>query len=433
MRQERISLTRDELKRVRVLERVASGSMTSAEAAVSLGVTDRQLRRLKASYNLTGEQGLIHGNRGRKPMHALSEEFKREVLRLYREKYYGSNFRHYSELLEEHEKLKISPSSVSRILKSAGVNTKRPKRRHSKKHRPRDRRTQTGMLWQTDATPYEWLGDGYGKFTLHAAIDDATGVVTGAIFTRNECMEGYSRTMMSGIIRYGVPMALYSDRHTIFRSPNESRTVDEELDGQQIPLTNFGKAMVELGIEHIKATTPQAKGRVERLWSTLQDRLPVELRLLGVRDIDGANKALPALIDKHNKNYGVLPAEDVDAHCPLDPSVSLDYVFARRETRKVGSGDGITYKNSLYVPRDPKRNFNSKITVEVRETLSGEVVLWHDGQILKLKRIERAQRRKDFNPVAAYSAKTPHKPASEHPWRRFKISGKQCGSEIPTV
>jgi hypothetical protein len=189
------------------------------------------------------------------------------------------------------------------------------------------------------------------------------------MFTSNECMEGYSRTMVSGIGRYGIPMALYSDRHTIFRSSNESLTVDEELGGQQIPLTNFGKAMAELGIEHIKAATPQAKGMVERLWATLQDRLPVELRLLGVRDIEGANEALPSLIDKHNRNYSVLPAEDTDAHCALDPGIRLDYVFAWRETRKVGNGNDIAYKNSLYVPCDPKCNFNSKATVEVKGDL----------------------------------------------------------------
>jgi transposase len=434
MGQEIISMSRDELKRVKVLERLLGDSMTSGEAAESLGVTVRQLRRLKSSYKQSGELGLIHGNRGRKPAHTLPEECKLEVLRLYGEKYHGSNFCHYSELLEEHENIKISPSSIERILKAAGISTKHPKRHRPKKHRPRKRRTQAGMLWQIDATPYEWLGAEYGKFALHAAIDDATGIVTGAMFTSNECLEGYCRMMMSGIGRYGVPMALYSDRHTIFRSPKASLTVDEELDGQRISLTNFGKAMVDLGIEHIKATTPQAKGRVERLWETLQDRLPVELRLLGVEDINGANEALASVIDKHNRNYSVVPAENADAYCPLDASVSLDYVFAWRETRKIGNGGDITYKNNLYVPSDPEYNFNSRVTVEVRETFSGEVVLWHNGQILKLRKIERAHRLKDFNPITEDAARVPNKPAPEHPWRQFKISGKQrvrVGSAIP--
>lgn len=397
---------------------------------MTLGVTTRQLRRLKAKYALEGEEGLIHGNRGRKPGHALSEESREEVLRLYRQKYHGSNFCHCSELLEEHENIKISASSVGRILKAAGIDSKRARKHRPKKHRPRERRTQAGMLWQIDATPYEWLGAEYGKFALHAAIDDATGIVTGAKFTRNECLEGYSRTMMSGIGQYGLPMALYSDRHTIFRSQNENLTIDEELDGQQVPLSNFGKAMVELGIEHIKASTPQAKGRVERLWETLQDRLSVELQLLCVKNIEEANEVLPVLIDKHNRNYSVVPAEGTDAHCPLDSGINLNYVFAKRETRKVGSSNDITYKNSLYVPCDPNCSFNSKVTVEVRETFSGEVVLWHDGKILQLRKIERAQKSAGRDSGGVKVARAPHKPADDHPWRRFRENKGRCEHSI---
>jgi hypothetical protein len=221
-------------------------------------------------------------------------------------------------------------------------------------------------------------------------------------------------------------MALYSDRHTIFRSQNESLTIDEELDGQQVPLSNFGKAMAELGIEHIKASTPQAKGRIERLWNTLQDRLTVELRLLGVRTIDEANEALPALIDKHNRNYSVVPAESADAYSPLESGINLDYVFVKRETRKVSNGSDITYKNSLYVPCDPECHLNSKMTVEVRETFSGEVVLWHEGKILHLRKIERAQRSADCGSEAGKVARAPHKPAEDHPWRRFRENKRRC-------
>jgi hypothetical protein len=188
--------------------------------------------------------------------------------------------------------------------------------------------------------------------------------------------------------------------------------------------------MAELGIEYIKASTPQAKGRIERLWDTLQDRLSVELRLLGVRNIDEANEVLPALIDKHNHNYSVVPAEAADAHCPLDSGINLDYVFAKRETGKVGSGNDITYKNSLYVPRDPNCNFNSKVTVEVRETLSGEVVLWHDGKILQLRKIERAQRGVGCGSDAEKVSRVPHKPAKDHPWRQFRVNERRCEHSI---
>jgi transposase len=231
MEQERMTLSRYELKRVKVLERVLSGSMSYAEGADTLGVSSRQLRRLKTKYLEEGESGLIHGNRGRKPKNTIPEELRRKVVNLYEEKYYDSNFCHLSQLLGEHEGLDISPSSVERILKSAGKEAKHP-RRQVKRHRLRERRTQSGMLWQIDATPYEWLGKEFGKFALHGAIDDATGIVVGAFFTPNECMEGYSEVMKQGMKRYGIPLSIYSDRHTIFRSPNEKLTLDEEPAGE---------------------------------------------------------------------------------------------------------------------------------------------------------------------------------------------------------
>jgi transposase len=200
MGQERVVLNRDELKRVKILERVLSGSMTYAEGAETLGVSSRQVRRLKAKYIKEGELGIIHGNRGRKPKNVIPEELRQRVVILYEEKYYDSNFCHLSQLLGKHDGIDISPSSVGRILKSSGKTAKH-QRRQVKKHRLRERRTQAGMLWQIDATPYEWLGKEYGKFALHAAIDDATGIVVGAFFTLKECMEGYSEVMKQGIRR----------------------------------------------------------------------------------------------------------------------------------------------------------------------------------------------------------------------------------------
>jgi transposase len=426
MEWERLTLSRDELKRVKVLERVLSGSMTYAEGAETLGVSSRQLRRLKVKYLKGGESGLIHGNRGRKPQNAIPEDLGRKVVKLYEEKYYDSNFCHLSQLLGEHDGIDISPSSIGRILKLSGTCAKHPKRR-VKKHRPRERRTQAGMLWQLDATPYEWLGKEFGKFALHAAIDDATGIVTGAFFTPNECMEGYSEVMKRGIERYGVPLSIYSDRHTIFRSPNEKLTLDEELAGREIPLSNFGKAMAELSIEHIKATTPQAKGRIERLWETFQDRMPVELRLLGIQGIKEANEALPELLKRHNERYGVIPAESACAYRELEKGTHLEHIFAWRETRKVGAGCSIAYKNEIYVPKDETICFETRTAVEVREAFSGELVIWHKGQAVGLRKVERAYRDMKQNTAKTKTEAigSPRKPALDHPWRRSFQGGKQ--------
>nr|WP_245554862.1 ISNCY family transposase [Cohnella laeviribosi] len=365
-------MTRAEWKKALVVEKILDGHMTNLEGAAVLGLSVGQVIRLKKKYMAEGgAQALAHRNRGRKPSHALSEEVKQQVVTLYNTKYYGSNNCHFAELLEEHESLKLSHSSVRRILLSKGIKQVKQRRR-GKTHQPRQRKPQAGMLWQIDATPYAWLEDRAPSFTLHAAIDDATGTVVGAMFRPTECREGYSLVMMQGIRKYGVPLGLYSDKHTIFRSPNEKLTLEQELAGETKPLSHFGKAMAELNIEHIKALSPQAKGRIERLWPTLQDRLVIELRTLGVKTIEEANAALPKLLEKHNRQFAVKPKEAESAYIPLDPSVNLDHVFTIREYRNLGPGNTISYNGTVYtLARPASFRFDAKTTVEVRETLSG--------------------------------------------------------------
>lgn len=357
---------------------------------------------------------MAHQNRGRKPDHAIPEHIKQDIIALYTSKYHGSNNCHFAELLEEHESLCVSPSSVRRIMLENGIKQVKQRRR-SKTHAPRKRRSQAGMLWQTDATPYAWLEERAPAFALHAAIDDATGIVVSAVFRPTECREGYSTVMMNGIRKYGIPLGLYSDRHTIFRSPDEKLTIEEELAGETKHLSNFGKAMAELNIEHIKAVTPQAKGRVERLWVTLQDRLVIELRLQGVNTLEEANAVLPKLLDRHNRQFAVEAREAQSAYLQLDSSVNLHHVFAERHQRLMGSGNTLSYKSSVYTLAKPSRfRFQPKMSVEVRETFNGDVLLWHQGEAIALRETVRPTREKQ---VQQTEATLPHKPPTNHPWR----------------
>jgi transposase len=413
MGQETITLSKPELKKVLVVEKIIAGHMTNDEGAVTLGISVRQIIRLKHKYYAEGAPGLAHKNRGKTPSHALSKELKDRAGELYKSKYHGSNCCHFAELLEQHEGIQLSPSSVRRILLDQGL--KQPKqRRRSKAHPPRERRSQAGMLWQIDATSFPWLEDRAPGFTLHAAIDDATGRMVGAIFRENECREGYSVVMQHGIQAYGVPLGLYSDRHTIFRSPKEKLTVEQELAGESQPLSHFGKAMADLHIEHIKATTPQAKGRVERLWGTLQDRWVIELRLLGIRTMEEANSLLPQLMQKYNEQFAVLPHSAEPAYRALPEDVNLDHVFSARYCRTLGPGHTISYGNVVYTfaERLPQR-LQTKTVVEVRETLSGEVLIWYGEQAWSLKRTERLKP----TPKEKAGSAQPRKPANSHPWK----------------
>lgn len=415
MGQETIVLTRAEMKKVVVVEKIIGGHMTNAEGAAVLGLCKRQVIRLKQQYIKKGASGLAHQNRGRKPIHAIEEDVKERVVDLYTSKYHGSNNCHFAELLEEHESLKLSSPSIRRILLAKGIK-KAKQRRRSQAHQPRKRRSQAGMLWQIDATPYAWLEDRAPVFALHAAIDDATSTVVGAVFRPTECREGYSIVMQQGIKKFGLPLGLYSDRHTIFRSPNEKLTVEQELAGESKPLSNFGKAMQDLQIEHIKAVTPQAKGRVERLWVTFQDRLVIELRLLGVNTLEQANKVLPRLIQKHNRQFSVQSREVESSYVKPDPQLDLNYIFTIRKFRKLGYGNTLSYEGKIYTLAKPTtQRFIAKMTVEVRETLRGEVILWHKGEAISLRVTEKLP---NTNKTRKAASASPRKPAANHPWRK---------------
>lgn len=430
MGQETITLSKAEMKKVLVVEKILDGRMTNSEGAIVLGLTERQIIRLKNKYRYGGAQEIAHKSRGRKPAHAIPDDVRQQAVDLYTSKYHGSNNCHFAELLDEHESIRLSPSSVRRILLDEGI--KRAKqRRRNKSHQPRERKAQAGMLWQIDATPYAWLEDRSPAFALHAAIDDATSTVIGAVFRPTECREGYSVVMQQGIKKYGIPLGLYSDRHTIFRSPDEKLTLEQELAGDTKPLSHFGKAMVDLQIEHIKAITPQAKGRVERLWVTLQDRLVIELRLLGITTIEEANAALPRLIQKHNRRFAVKSKETESAYVKFDSSINLEYIFTVRHHRLLGPGNTVSYNGKVYTLSKPTGyKFETKMAVEIRETLAGKILIWHREQALLLKEIEKPQRQKQEVKKAASAQ--PRKPAPGHPWRNGR-NNNQVQSSIKSI
>lgn len=430
MGQEKITLTKAELKKVLVIEKLVSRQIKVEEAATLLQLSTRQVLRLKKTYLKEGAEGIAHKNRGRKPVHAIADSIKDQVASLYQNTYHGCNNCHFAELLQEHESLTLSVSTVRRILLEKGLKQVKQRRRGSI-HRPRNRKPQAGMLWQIDASAYDWLEDRGPKLTLHAAIDDATGIVVGAVFRPTETQEGYFTVMQQAIEQYGLPLGLYSDRHTIFRSPKESLTVEQELAGEIKPLSQFGKVMAELGITHIKAMTPQAKGRIERLWGTFQDRLVIELRLLGICTLEEANRVLPELIQKHNQTFAIKPQEAGSAYRPLPEGMDLEYIFTVRSYRQIGSGQTISYNGKVYtLAQKPSQPFKTKTTVEVRETIQGKLVIWHQGQIFELQETQKPNRHEQKSKTKTASPAPSRKPAASHPWRKPWSNQKQVQSNI---
>ena len=419
-------MSQKELKRVKVISALCDGSMSNSDAAAALRICIRQIIRLKKRYLSLGDSAMIHGNRNRQPAHSIKKEVRENVLRLFREKYPDFNFSHFTDMLNDKEGVKISRASVARILTAAGIVSKKHIRRRAKLHRGRPRREAAGMLWQTDATPFEWFGKGNGYYALHAYIDDATGIVTGAFFTVNECMRGYVEALKRGIEKYGLPMEIYSDRHAIFRTTKKLTEV-EELEGIERPLSDFGKGLAELGIGQIFAKSPEAKGRVERLWETFQDRLTAEMRLLGITDIDAANKALPKLIAEHNKKFAV-KAQKKSVYVPLIEPIDFELLFALRDTRTTDHGGGISYKGNCYAPATVPTGCDlANRRIEVRETFDGKVYCVAGGQRIEMEKCAKPMRKttpkdKSKSVKQSDSSAKAHKPAQNHPWRQYSVT-----------
>src|SRR5689334_6556922 len=280
-----VTLTPRQQHRLAVLNRLVAGHCTASEAAQLLGLSERTIWRLKAAYERQVAAALVHGNRDRPKSWALPEDLRDRVRTLVAERYADCNDTHITELLAREHEIFLSRPSVRRILRSGGSAAPHP-RRAPRHRRRRDRYAQEGMLLQIDGSPHQWFGPDQPRCTLQAAIDDATSRVVAAVFRAQEDAHGYFLLLRQVLTTYGIPEALYHDRHSIFqRNPHDRWTVAEELAGAKDP-TQFGRALVELGIGSIPARSPQAKGRIERLWGTLQDRLVPELRLAGLTEPD---------------------------------------------------------------------------------------------------------------------------------------------------
>lgn len=331
---EKITLTREQLKRHTVITQVIDGLITRGRAASLLDLSARQIDRIKQNYQQHGVESLIHKNTGRKPAHALGDKMKRDIIQLRETPPYNqANFKHFQELLEMHHGIRISYSALYTLLKKANMPSPLKKKKR-KKHPRRQRKPFKGELLQIDATPFEWFG-GSEKFALHAAIDDATSTITGAYFTHNECLHGYLEVMRQTCMEHGIPQAVYSDKHTIFRSPNTGKlTIDDEIQGKTVNLTQFGRALDELGIRLIHAHSPQAKGRIERLWVTLQSRLPVELAIRNITTIEQANEFIKEYLPVFNSSFGV-NSDAESLFVQYDNNYDLDEYLCVKHDRKM--------------------------------------------------------------------------------------------------
>ena len=430
-----VTLNVKEQKRLKVLNPLESGQITAKIGAGLLGLSVRQVRRLRARYRLQGAAALAHGNRGRPSPCRIPEDLQRRVLELVRRHYPDYNDCHLTEVLNEHHGLPLSRSTVRRIRHAAGL--RGPRKRRAPRHRSRrDRHPQRGMLLQIDGSHHDWLEGRGPQLVLIAAIGDATSEVPFALFREHEDAAGYFRLLREIAQRQGLPLALYADPR--LQSPQkpslEQRLAEERARSQ------FGRLVDELGIQLIQAYSPQARGRIERLFGTLQDRLVKELRRARATTREQADRLLVDFLPSFNARFAMQPPQPELAYRSWPPELDPNTVFCFNHPRTVANDNTIAFDGHRFqIPADRYRGNYARCQVEVRQHLDGRLSIGYQdrqlvcfdptengppqvGRFTPLKsppRREPEPKPNNGRPKPPKSRSTqPWKPPPDHPWQR---------------
>lgn len=345
-------MSQKELTKQHVIQSCIDKLITVKQAAARLRLSERRILQLKKEYLELGPVACIHGNARRSSPRKLPEELCQCILETRRMPIYSeTNFTHFKELLEIYFGIRISYSALSRLLRKNKYKSPKSRRRKKDFHPLRERKPAEGLLLQADATPFSWFS-GQPRMALHGFIDDATGKITGLYLCRNECLLGYLEVLRQTLVTFGIPQSLYPDRYSVFfHNPKKENglSVEEQLAGLERKPTQFGRIVERLGIDMFPAHSAQAKGRIERLWDTLQSRLPVEFALRSIDTIDAANTFLPAYVEQFNKQFSVSPKESFSAFVPVPHTTDLDRLLSVEFYRKLSSGSTISLNGILFL------------------------------------------------------------------------------------
>lgn len=406
--EDRVVMTGKELRRVHVIRQALDRKLTQVKAATVLGLTPRQVRRLMRRVRQEGEAGLVHRGRGQPSNRRHAPALKARVLRLYERHYGDFGPTLAAEKLAERQGITLSAETLRQWLRARGIEHFTRRTRPHRAWRPR--KAHVGTLVQLDGSHHDWLEGRGPRGVLLAYIDDASSRVYARFYDyegTRPALDSFERYVR----QYGIPLAVYADKHTTYRSPAEP-TLTEQLMGTA-PRSQFGRALGELGVELIPAHSPQAKGRVERLFKTFQDRLIKELRLAGIATLAAANQFLETYLPRYNQRFAVQPAQAADLHRPLPAGGELDRILCIKTPRCLRKDFTIAHEGGLYQIHNHVRATH----VLVEERLDGTLRMTHQGQPLRFHAIPSRPVRTAELP-RPYGARRPVKPAADHPWRK---------------
>ena len=406
-----LTMSIKEIKRCEVIKMAEEKKITQREAARQIGITERHFRRLLRRYRMAGPEAIISGHRVRGSNNRMEVEKEKNILGKLKEDYRGFGPTLASEKLLERDGIKVCKETVRQIMIRAGLH--QPKtRKIDKVHPLRERRQRRGELVQIDGSYHAWLEDRAEKACLLLFVDDATSEILAAEFVEHESYQTYAALCMRYFRQHGLPEAFYTDRFSVFRVNRTNITTTQAQ-------TMFERAMADLGIELICASSPQAKGRVERANQTLQDRLVKEMRLAGINDYHQANAFLSEYIPQYNQKFAVQPTSTIDSHEPLQPENDLDWIFTKKTNRKLSKDLQIEYNRVVYQIQTNRPVYALKgREVTVLENMQGQLKIVLDQSPLEFKRFIRQPKRHSLAAGKDIAEKT-YKPAPDHPWRTY--------------
>jgi hypothetical protein len=411
-----IVLSQRELNRLHIIRQAIDKKVKQREAAEILLMSERQIRRQIKRIREEGDVGIIHKTRGKESNRRIPKKIKSRAIKLYREKYLGFGPTLASEKLGELDGITITDETLRMWLIESGDWKK--VRKGGKQHRWRERKHHFGEMIQIDGSHHDWFEGRGPKCVFMGYIDDATGKAFGRFYEYEgtyPAMDSFRRY----ISKYGIPVSVYLDRHTTYKSPEKPDLAEIEE-----PLSQFERAMQELGVRVIHARSPQAKGRVERLFKTLQDRLIKEMRLRGIKSIEEANKFLQEYLTGHNRRFSVSAKEKADLHREIPKALKLDHILCLKTERVVRNDSTVAYNSRLYQLKDKVK----AAKVEIVEKFNGSFRILADNKEVTFEEI-LVKPKKKFRPKRI-QARKPSTPAANHPWGfRHALKKKMIGQK----
>ena len=406
-----IMATQEELKALYVIRKAIDKVITQKEAAEVVDLSERQVRRKVKRVRKEQDKGIIHRLRGKPSNRRVPDKIKSKTLKLFKTKYPDFGPTLASEKLFEIDKIKVNDETLRLWLIDGGIPYRKRKKRPHRQWR--QRKKHYGQMVQMDGSEHKWLEDRGPGCVLMGYIDDATGIP----FGRFHAYEGTIPAMDSFkryIKKRGIPLSVYLDKHTTYKS-TKKQTIEEELANQEA-LSRFERALKELGVEVIHANSPQAKGRVERIFNTFQDRLIKEMRLANVNTIDHANIFLEKYLPVYAKRFAVKPAKAGDLHRPIPKGTDLDRILCVKTKRQLRNDFTVAHDKKLYQILDNVRAER----VMVEERIDGSMVIRHKDAKLKFKEIATRPKKPEPEKKPIFKLIRAYAPNMKHPWRQYK-------------